>query len=281
MPKIHMSNIKNFLFIIAAFFAGSVVSLTTTLALAHGGDTSLIHSCYKNSTGVVRIIGINDSCGRNETALDWNKEGLPGTGAYVNLSGINFFNSETGTSADFRYRNFKGADMSNSNFYDAHFAGADLRGANFTNTNLNGAYFDGRDEDDFTTTNFTNVNMGGATFQSVDLTGQDFTNVGKVQGTNFISSNLTNVDFSGLDFDEGGVDKSFQYSTLAGTNFTGANLVNANLNGVIGSGTDFTNANLTGADFSGHGLTSIVWNNTICPDGTNSNSHGNTCMGHL
>jgi hypothetical protein len=24
----------------------------------------------------------------------------------------------------------------------------------------------------------------------------------------------------------------------------------------------------------------VIWNNTTCPDGTNSNNNGNTCVGH-
>ncbi|MFN8489615.1 MAG: hypothetical protein U0350_18670 [Caldilineaceae bacterium] len=28
-------------------------------------------------------------------------------------------------------------------------------------------------------------------------------------------------------------------------------------------------------------MSGVIWNNTQCPDATNSNSHGNTCHGHL
>jgi hypothetical protein len=33
---------------------------------------------------------------------------------------------------------------------------------------------------------------------------------------------------------------------------------------------------LTGAN-----LSKVIWSSTNCPDGTNSNNHGNTCLGHL
>lgn len=70
-----MQKYKNFLLIILAFIAGSFISLATTLALAHGGDTNLIHSCYKTNTGgSFRIVGTNDNCDNNETALDWSRE---------------------------------------------------------------------------------------------------------------------------------------------------------------------------------------------------------------
>lgn len=28
-------------------------------------------------------------------------------------------------------------------------------------------------------------------------------------------------------------------------------------------------------------LTGVIWNNTFCPDSTNSDNNGNTCVGHL
>jgi len=45
---------------------------------------------------------------------------------------------------------------------------------------------------------------------------------------------------------------------------------------------DLTNANLTGAIFLGPGgvvTTQTIFNNTTCPDGTNSNDNGNSCVG--
>ena len=41
-----------------------------------------------------------------------------------------------------------------------------------------------------------------------------------------------------------------------------------------------TNANLRGTKLSGSTVTGVIWNNTTCPDNTNSNNHGNTCVGH-
>ena len=41
-------------------------------------------------------------------------------------------------------------------------------------------------------------------------------------------------------------------------------------------------ADLTGADLRGAtGLEFATWVNTICPDGTNSDNNGATCLGHL
>jgi len=51
---------------------------TPTVLNAHGGDTSLIHTCFKNATGNLRIIAASDTCKANETALDWNLAGATG-----------------------------------------------------------------------------------------------------------------------------------------------------------------------------------------------------------
>jgi len=50
---------------------------TSALVLAHGGDGSLIHACA-NPAGQIRIIGANDTCKNQETALDWGIVGPPG-----------------------------------------------------------------------------------------------------------------------------------------------------------------------------------------------------------
>lgn len=47
------------------------------LASAHGGDTSLIHSCV-NAGGRIRIVGATSSCSGDEQPLDWNKQGPAG-----------------------------------------------------------------------------------------------------------------------------------------------------------------------------------------------------------
>jgi uncharacterized protein YjbI with pentapeptide repeats len=70
-----------------------------------------------------------------------------------------------------------------------------------------------------------------------------------------------------------------------GVNHSGANLSGLNMSAVNLSGANLANANLTGANLTGANLSfatvaGITWANTTCPDGTNSNSHGNTCVGY-
>lgn len=46
-------------------------------------------------------------------------------------------------------------------------------------------------------------------------------------------------------------------------------------------GAILADANLTGANLSGAYLSFATWNDTICPDGTNSNNDGDTCVNNL
>ena len=46
------------------------------------------------------------------------------------------------------------------------------------------------------------------------------------------------------------------------------------------SGADLSGADLSGANLSGAVL-SAIWNNTTCPDGTNSDDNGDTCENNL
>ena len=55
-----------------------------------------------------------------------------------------------------------------------------------------------------------------------------------------------------------------------------ADLIDANLYNA-----DLTDAWLYGADLTGADLTDIYWNNTTCPDGTNSDDNGDTCENNL
>ncbi|HEY5248969.1 MAG TPA: pentapeptide repeat-containing protein [Dermatophilaceae bacterium] len=100
-------------------------------------------------------------------------------------------------------------------------------------------------------------NLYGAFLSSANLT------MANLSGANLTMANLSGANLYGI----------FAHDvTLAQANLTNADLTHANLSG----------ANLTGATGMGTAtLTAVTWLNTTCPDGTNSDSHGNTCVGHL
>ena len=73
---------------------------------------------------------------------------------------------------------------------------------------------------------------------------------------------------------------------LSGANLKDANLVRANLSGAILKGANLVGANLANANLAGANLKraivkDVIWSNTICPDGTNSEANAGTCDGHL
>jgi len=107
--------------------------------------------------------------------------------------------------------------------------------------------------------NFSGANFTNATFEGgLDGAG--------VSATDFTNTNFQNANFTGAAFIvwPGAPNFGTPWNQFKGGNFSGAQFVNANLNGVLFIGSNFTTA---------------TWNNTVCPDGTNSDSHSNTCVG--
>ena len=73
---------------------------------------------------------------------------------------------------------------------------------------------------------------------------------------------------------------------LPGANLSGATATNANMAGAYLAGANLSSANLSQANLRGalltHAdLTGATWNRTTCPDGTDSNNDGGTCLGHI
>ncbi len=125
--------------------------------------------------------------------------------------------------------------------------GCDLTFANLTNAGLNQA-------------NLTNAILTRATLTNAHLFGA------KLSGAGLQIANLTGADLDAAKLT--GADAS-------GANLHNALLTNANLNRAV-----LSNADLSGADMGGASDTGVVWSNTTCPDGTNSDNDGNTCSGH-
>ena len=89
--------------------------------------------------------------------------------------------------------------------------------------------------------------------------------------------------------DLSGVDLAGAYlprANLSGAKLKGANLARANLHGANLSDANLkdanlASANLTRASLDGAHVTGVAWSHTLCPDGTNSDANGGTCVGHL
>jgi uncharacterized protein YjbI with pentapeptide repeats len=151
-----------------------------------------------------------------------------------------------------------------SNLQDALLDNSDLRYRSFANQNLTGAYLNASklQRTDFTNANLTNVNLSYS-----DLGYASGLQTATLAGNTFDYAYLGNTNLSGVDLTGATITNAvFEGANLAGTDFSGLDL----------SGANFSNANLSSAI-----LTGVDWNNTICPDNTNSDNNGDTCTGHL
>ena len=110
--------------------------------------------------------------------------------------------------------------------------------------------------------NFDGMDFSGAAFYSCTAGGMTARS-SKFIGTYLGLCLILDDDFSHADFSHANLYEA----RLARVNFTGANFTNANLSGVQNKG---------GLVFTG-----AIWANTTCPDGTNSNTDGGTCLGHI
>jgi Pentapeptide repeats (9 copies) len=109
-------------------------------------------------------------------------------------------------------------------------------------------------------------NLHGANLEGVNLEGDNLPEA-NLKGANLKGANLQKANLQGANLN--GVNAS-------GANFAGANLEGANLNKA-----NLTDASLDGANTKGANLNKITWSNTICPDGSNSNGDGGTCVNNL
>jgi Collagen triple helix repeat (20 copies) len=84
-----MKGLKNYAVAVAVTLTSliSFGALNMSSVSAHGGDTTLIHSCV-NQNGGINIVGANQTCGQNQTALDWNIQGVAGPIGPQGIQGV-------------------------------------------------------------------------------------------------------------------------------------------------------------------------------------------------
>lgn len=234
--------ITKWLVLLLILMIGALLPTAVQIIRAHGGDTSLIHGCVKTNNGSIRIVGANNSCGNGETALDWNIQGPAGSPGPSGAPGATTICTACNFTTSAR------VDII------LVFNGTDLSNGIFTNAN----------------------------FGNQDLHAFNFRNA-KLDIADLNQSNLTDTDFSGVTFTGSGLDN---------TNLTNANFTNANFTNAAFHNSNFQNTNLTNVNFTGAillsainmvtaNLTGVTWSNTTCPDGTNSDNNGGTCVGHF
>lgn len=170
-----------------------------------------------------------------------------------------------------------GADGPRTNFRDVLLDRAELTGVTFGDNDLTGASFR---RAEMRNTGYEDATLTNADLFRADLRGASFTN-GGIAGADFERADLRRATLVRTDASDRGLRTSFRRAKLTGADlsdadFSGAIFERANLTGV-----NFTEAILTGARFRRAVVSRVTWSNTTCPDGTNSDAHGGTCIGHL
>jgi len=270
-------------------------------------ETALNWSAQGNGVGGIR----QDLANANITSADFSYHDMTG----MNFSGATFDN------ANLHGSKFKDADLSNThitfnttntpinateaNFDGTNFSGASLlsitadktyfQHANFTNASLKefGTAVPGDPayQMDFRNATFTNTKfeswLKNANLSGVDMRTAD---IGGGSEFSFVGINFTGANFSGMTLDSVIIQSgnpfidppSIDNANFSGVTFTGdSRLWRLSASGTNFSSAHFNGTNLEETNLSTANLTGVTWSNTTCPDGTNSDSHGNTCIGHL
>ena len=172
----------------------------------------------------------------------------------VNLSGVGFINANLSNSslvnanledADFRNATLRRADLTGANFESADLGSADLRNMKADNKTT-------FEKSDLAKANLSDVVWSNANFDEADMSGANLTNA------EFERGSFNDVDFSNADLED--------------TDFSNADLDSADFDGAKLDDTDFKDADLTDARNmeSAEDIRNAKWDNTTCPDGTNS-----------
>jgi uncharacterized protein YjbI with pentapeptide repeats len=221
----------------------------------------------------------------------------------INLNGIDL------TAKNLQWANLEGANLSWANISASSLQHADLKGVNLTDAYLSASNFTDTDMSD---ADLASADLDGAAFKDAQMKGvasggisgtpaslpANWTTVGGYligPGANLANARLGGLALGGLDLSgvsSGGVTGApaslpAHWTIVNGyligpdVNLTRAKLTNADASKADFSRADLTEADLTGARMKTAVLTDARWDKTICPDGTNSDSHSDTCVGHL
>ena len=115
------------------------------------------------------------------------------------------------------------------------------------------------------------MNLQYEMFDMANLVGADLRNT-ILDGAYFRYANLSYANLSGA---------TAEYAYFEGANLSFADLSYTELTNVDLEYANLANANLHGATLVWTNLNAVKWNNTICPDGTNSDDNGDTCVNNL
>ena len=147
-------------FLLAVALAAVVGGVTTAGVLAAIPDADgRIYACYSNGIlGRVKIIdNTTQTCGNNETAINWSQNGNP---LLANPAGKNL------SEAVMVYWDLRNMDFTGTNLSVSKLISSDLRGANLSNAAINSALLM---DADLRGANLTNTSLSGATLHRTNL----------------------------------------------------------------------------------------------------------------
>jgi uncharacterized protein YjbI with pentapeptide repeats len=257
------------------------------------------------------LLNSADASGTDFAAADFtNAQSNSTTFTNASFTGANFTNYiDTGS-------NFTGADLHGANISAADFDGstfADIMSGGLTDsqaptlprdwtlthgwlTGPGGMNFDGLN---MTGVNLTNLNLSDSQFVKTNLTDANLSN------TNFADDDIQSANFTGVTWpnvESGGItgkpaalptqwtlvdgyligpQAGLVSADLSGANLTGADLSDADLYLGTLENANLTNADLFGASLAVVDITGVIWSNTICPDGSNSDNDFGTCASNI
>ena len=165
-----------------------------------------------------------------------------------------------------------GVNLDNASLFTSHLVGATFDNASLQNTNLDDGYAPGAS---FIKADLRGANLYFAFFRDANLSGANFSNAWL---TNFdvVGSILQNAVFTGT----GLFDVDMQNTGLRGADLSFTTLSYVTLNNA-----DLRNATLLGAKLKvGTSLLGVLWGNTLCADGSNSDDNDGdnfTCEGNF
>jgi hypothetical protein len=244
LPRINRS-------VLFSLLIGLIVGAGATWV--HAQTTSPIYyACVNNNKGTIVMIASGQQCKTNETMISWNAVGPQGPQGDQGMVGPQGPKGDPGLQGPQGVQGPAGPSGSKIGKYSytcgqCYFNGIDLSGVDLSNSWLRWA--------DLNEANLSGANLTDAELMLADMV---MTNA---QDANLAGANLSWTHMESANF--------------RNTKFTRVNMYNARMSYI-----DFTNADLTGTTLYGP-YDGIIWDNTICPDGTNSNDHENTCEGHF
>jgi uncharacterized protein YjbI with pentapeptide repeats len=245
-----------------------------------------------NAQGPRGLAGATGPTGAGGAAIDCNAAPRPG----INLSGCDLTGRNL-TTADLTGANLAGANLTGVDLSSGILLGANLAGANLTNADLSGLR-----PMDLRGSNLAGAKLAGADFQGADFVGANLAGATGGRTANVLIANLNGLDLRHVDFASfyggpGLVGANFVGKELTNVEFREVDLSNADFSGATLDRVSFYDSDLRHADFSNAtlrnvglyeansmdttNLSGVTWINVVCPDGTNSDTIGGTCDGHL